>query len=100
VRVWIFSPCTIRRYLLDQNHEFRIDLLASEAPDLAVGDAVLAPLFRTEEGTAPIVTYRRLLFDLTPYAGQRVVLRFAYQQGSTTLVSGIDDVRLLATGAP
>lgn len=79
-------------------HQFRIDLLDPEAPDLALGDAVLAPLFRTEEGMAPIVNYQRLLFDLTPYAGQRVVLRFAHQQNPPVLVTGIDNVRLLATG--
>jgi hypothetical protein len=81
-----------------EKRQFRIDLLDPEAPDLAVGDEVLAPLFRTEEGTAPMVNYRRLLFDLTPYAGRRVVLRFAHHQEAFVLLSGIDNVRLLATG--
>ena len=80
------------------NHQFRIDLLDPDKPAFAAGDDVLAPLFRTEEGTAPIVNYRRLLFDLTPYAGRRVVLRFAHQQEMFALLTGIDNVRLLATG--
>jgi hypothetical protein len=43
--------------------------------------------------------YRRLLFDLMPYAGRRVVVRFAHNQISFTgMVSGIDNVRLLASG--
>lgn len=88
--------------LSEIGHQFRIDLLDPEVEeaDLAIGDAVLAPLFRTEEGSAPILNYRRLLFDLTPYAGRRVVLRFAHQQLPPALVTGIDNVRVLATGTP
>ena len=35
---------------------------------------------------------------LTPYAGRRVVLRFAHNQAGFGLVMGIDNVRVLATG--
>ena len=85
----------------DLSHQFRIDLLAPGTPTLAAGNEVLAPLFRTEAGDPTSSPYRRLLFDLTPYAGQRVILRFAYNQNSLGLVVGIDNVRLLATsGAP
>ena len=81
-----------------QSHQFRIDLLNPEAPALAVGDEVLAPLFRTEAGDPTHNPYRRLLFDLTPYAGRRVVLRFTQNQTLFGLLVGIDNVRLLATG--
>ena len=82
------------------SHQFRIDLMQPDAAPFAIGDEVLAPLFRTEAGDPPIIAYQRMLFDLTPYAGQRVVLRFIHNQDNFGMVSGIDNVRVLATGGP
>ncbi len=82
------------------SHQFRIDLMQPDTAPFAIGDEVLAPLFRTEAGDPPIIAYQRMLFDLTPYAGQRVVLRFIHNQDNFGMVSGIDNVRVLATGGP
>lgn len=59
---------------------------------------MLAPLYRTEVGDPLSHPYRRPLFDLTPYAGRRVVLRFTHNQAGPFMVTGIDNVRLLAAG--
>ena len=83
---------------LPLSNQFRIDLLTPGTSILASGSDVLAPLFCTEESGPLRTGYRRLLFDLTPYAGQRVVLRFALNQTGVLMVSGIDNVRVLATG--
>ncbi len=61
---------------------------------------MLERLFRMEVGDPPTSPYRRLLFDLTPYAGRRVVLRVTHNQSGPAMGTGIDNVRLLATGMP
>ncbi len=77
--------------------QFRIDVIKPTAAldSVAEGD-VLATVFRTETaGDAPRnLDPQTITFDLSPWAGQTVRLRFAQVDNMGPLRVGVDDVRL------
>jgi hypothetical protein len=85
------------------NQQYRIDVLRAGADPFSVapGD-VIATVFQTRVGDAPVLVPTRVTFDLSAFAGTTVRLRFAevdnqfYFQASVDNVA-IQSVRLLPT---
>jgi hypothetical protein len=80
------------------NQQYRVDILDPNAPvtSVAAGD-VLATVFRTEVGDPSVLGPTTISFDLTPYAGRTVRLRFAEVDNQGFLTAGVDDVRIVST---
>jgi len=84
------------------NQQYRVDILDPNAPvtSVAAGD-VLATVFRTEVGDPATLGPTTISFDLTPYAGRTVRIRFAEVDNQGFLTAGVDDVRIVSTaGTP
>ena len=77
------------------NQQFRIDLLNPSAPvdSLAEGE-VLATVFNTPPGDPTSLEPTVVTFDLSPWAGQTVRLRFANVNNLYALWTGVDDIYL------
>jgi hypothetical protein len=85
------------------NQQYRIDVLRATADPLstAPGD-VLATVFQTREGDPPSLAPTTVSFDLTPFAGMTVRIRFAEVDNQLFFNASVDNVviesvRLLPT---
>ena len=99
-----FTPNTLN-FNVEPNQQYRVDLLDPDAPvDSVDEDDILLELFRTEEGDPNTLAPTKLTFDLTPFAGRTVRLRFAVTVTEQVLNASVDDVKLetssLATATP
>jgi hypothetical protein len=85
-------PDTIN-YLQRPNQQFRADLLDPAAPP--DGDQVLANIYRTHNGD-PLQTngYIHLVYDVSPFAGRTVRLRFAEVDTVDCMSAGLDNVSM------
>src|SRR5207247_1021192 len=60
------------------NQQYRMDIMdPAAAPDSVASDDVLARVFRTEVTDPTVLAPTTITFDLTPFAGTTVRLRFA-----------------------
>jgi len=77
------------------NQQFRIDLMTTASPidSLAPGD-IKANIFHTSPGDPAIRAVAPVTFDLSPWAGQTVRLRFAGADNIGPLRVGVDDIKL------
>jgi hypothetical protein len=82
-----------------QNQQFRIDVMRAGAPleSLEPGD-VLLNVFQTGSGAPQVMKPTKLMADLTPFAGQTVVLRVAVAAHQELLNAGIDAVQITGPG--
>lgn len=81
------------------NHQMRLDLLDPGAEVTSVADEdVLAMIFRTEANDPAKLEPKAMSYDLSPWAGQTVRLRFAHVDSLGGHYIGIDNVRLVPTG--
>jgi hypothetical protein len=89
-----FSPDTLS-YLGEPNQQYRIDIMDPAAPVDSVdpGD-VFATVFRTMPGDPISKPYTPLTFDLTPFAGQTVRLRFAEVDNQLRFQASVDMVHI------
>ena len=85
------------------NQQYRVDVLRATADptSTAPGD-VLATVFQTREGDPPSLPPTRISFDLTPFAGMTVRIRFAEVDNQLFFNASVDNVviqsvRLLPT---
>jgi hypothetical protein len=77
------------------NQQFRMDVLKPGAPPRSVENRhVLKRVYRTEEDDPNQRSYRTVRANLTPFAGERVRLRFAVVVNQAPLVVGIDSVAI------
>jgi hypothetical protein len=60
---------------------------------VAPGD-ILANVFRTTPASPPILAPTLITFDLTPFAGQTIRLRFAEVDNQNFFPAAVDDVRI------
>jgi hypothetical protein len=82
-------------FTVDPNQQYRIDLLKPAADPFSVASSdVLATLFRTNPGDPLTLAPTTKTFDLTPYAGQTVRLRFAEVDNRSFLLASVDNVRI------
>jgi hypothetical protein len=89
-----FTPATLAASV-DPNQQFRMDVLKPGAPIKSVnGDDVLKRVYRTDRGDPDNRGFRKITANLTPFAGQRVRLRFAVVVTEDVLNAAIDAVRV------
>jgi hypothetical protein len=97
-----YSPNTLdagspmpRRRGAQANQQYRIDLLKPSAPRGSVAGAdILKTLFRTRHGDPRKLKPKRLRFNVSKFAGQKVRLRFAEVDNRSYLHAGTDAVKL------
>ncbi|HEX3360586.1 MAG TPA: hypothetical protein VHS74_06290 [Solirubrobacterales bacterium] len=83
-----------------RNQQFRIDVMKAGAPLESLDPAdVLVNVFRTAPGAPQVMKPTKLTADLTPFAGQTVLLRIAVAAHQETLNAGVDEVRITGTGS-
>jgi hypothetical protein len=77
------------------NQQFRMDVLEAGAPIKSLQNAdILERVYRTDVGDPNRRSYRRITANLTKYAGERVLLRFAVVVTEAPLNVGIDAVKV------
>ena len=77
------------------NQQYRIDIMRPHVPVTSMRPAhILANVFRTEAGDSLKIKPTNFSFDLTPFAGSTVRLRFAEVDNQGPLVASVDDVRI------
>ncbi len=82
-----------------QNVQFRVDVMDPAAPvDSLAPRHILDTVFRTTPGDPLVLGPRSVAFDLSPWAGQTVRLRFAQVDNTGPLRVVIDDVKLDPAG--
>ena len=92
------TPATLD-WAQEPNQQYRVDILKPSADPFSVAPAdVLARVFRTEEGDPQTLDPTRMTFDLSPYAGQTVRLRFAAVAGQGCFPASVDDIERADTG--
>jgi hypothetical protein len=77
------------------NQQYRIDVLRATAdPTSTAPSDVLANVFQTREGDPPSLPPTTISFDLTPFAGMTVRIRFAEVDNQFFFQASVDDVRI------
>lgn len=77
------------------NQQYRIDLLKPGAPRASIaGGDIVKTLFRTRHGDPRTLRPKKLTFNLTRFAGDKLRLRFAEVDNQFYLHAGVDAVRL------
>jgi hypothetical protein len=82
------------------NQQFRIDVMRAGAPleSLEPSD-VLLNVFQTAPGAQQVMKPTKLTADLTPFAGQTVVLRVTVAANQEVFNAGVDEVQITSPGA-
>ena len=84
----------------EPNQQFRVEIMDASAPVTSTSPKhVLATVFQTEPDDPSTIAPRTVSFDLSPWAGERVRIRFAQVDNSGPLRAGIDDVRIERIGS-
>jgi hypothetical protein len=82
-----------------QNQQFRIDVMRAGAPLESLEPAdVLMNVFQTAPGAPRVMKPTKLTADLTPFAGQTVMLRIAVAVNQEVLNAGVDEVEITGSG--
>jgi hypothetical protein len=88
-----FTPNTLDPHQKKPNQQYRVDLLKPGADPFSVKkDDILANIFRTEVGDPNVLDPTRITYDLTPFAGQTVRLRFAEVDNQDIFLASVDAV--------
>lgn len=89
-----FTPATLD-FTADPNQQYRVDVMDPSAPvdSVAPGD-VLANLFQTNVGDPASLAPTTMTFDLTPFAGRTVRLRFAEVDNQFFFQASVDAVAI------
>jgi len=81
------------------NQQYRVDVMRPSAGAFSVKrDDVLATVFRTDAGDDQTLDPTPVTFDLTPFAGKTVRLRFAEVDNMSNFRASVDDVRVKSEG--
>jgi hypothetical protein len=81
------------------NQQFRIDVMRAGSPLESLDPSdVLLNVFQTAPGGPTVMKPTKLTADLTPFAGQTVVLRIAVAAHQELLNAGIDEVQITSPG--
>jgi hypothetical protein len=82
------------------NQQFRIDVMRAGAPleSLEPSD-VLLNVFQTAPGAPQVMKPTKLTADLTPFAGQTVMVRITVAANEEVFNAGIDEVQVTSPGA-
>ena len=75
------------------NQQYRIDVMKTSAADFSTSPAdVLANVLQTKLGDPRVLAPTPVTFDLTPFAGQTVRLRFAAAVRNSNFNAGVDEL--------
>jgi hypothetical protein len=92
-----FTPNTLD-FTADRNQQYRVDLLKPSANPFSVSsNAILRRLFRTKVGDPNTLAPQRRTYNLTPYAGETVRLRFAEVDNQFFFLASTDEVKVKST---
>jgi len=95
------TPSTLDYTPGSQNQQYRVDILEPSADPFSVAPAdVLAPIFRTDPGEPSTLDPTPLTFNLSPYAGQTVRLRFAEVDNQGCFSGSVDDIDVRTQAEP
>ncbi len=91
----------IEREEAESNQQVRVDVLKGGSSPTSLDPAdILTTLYATKEGDARQIPWTHLAADLTPFAGQKVILRVAAVAGWYYLNVGADAVSITSPVAP
>jgi hypothetical protein len=102
-RAGLFATPPTLDYTVSPNQQYRVDVLRPTADPASTASAdVLATVFQTQVGDPSRLAATRISFDLTPFAGTTVRIRFAAVENQFFFEASVDDVviqsaRLLPT---
>jgi hypothetical protein len=83
---------------LDEQH-YRIDLVSASAPVGSMAmEHVLANIFQGHANDPSRLQPTEVTFDLSPWAGQTIRLRFAAADNQGPLRAGVDNIRFERLG--
>jgi hypothetical protein len=89
------APPSLDHRVSPPNEQLRVDIVDVGAPLLSVaGDDVLANVLQTKPGDPAQLGPRTVSFDLSPWDGRTVRLRFAEVDNDGPVRAVVDDVRL------
>jgi hypothetical protein len=92
-RASAFSAPATLDYTVSPNQQYRIDIMKPSAPvQSVVATDVLANVFQTKPGDALTLAPTQKSFDLSPFAGQTVRIRFAEVDNQGVFNAGVDAV--------
>jgi hypothetical protein len=94
-----FTPGTFE-FDTELNQQFRVDVMAPNAPLDDMRSGVLLPVYRTEPGDPVTSDYRTIVVSLRQFAGQVVRLRFAEVDNLSNFLVGIDRVTVARHAGP
>lgn len=96
-----FSTPDTLDYNVRPNQQYRVDILKPSADPFSVDPAdVLDSVYRTEVGDPNTLEPTPMTFDLSPYAGQTVRLRFAEVDNQSNFRASVDDIQVTTTLQP
>jgi hypothetical protein len=82
----------------EPNQQYRVDIMRPGGPvDSVAPQDVLATVFRTNVGDPLTMAPTNMTFDLSPFAGQTVRLRFAEAVNQNYFSAGVDNVNVAST---
>jgi len=89
-----FSGTTSSQDAINEEQQYRVDLVAAGAPvDTTADAAVLTTIFLTKPGDPAHLDPTEMTIDLSKWEGQTVRLRFAVGQNQAPLRAGVDAIR-------
>jgi hypothetical protein len=89
-----FSAATSSQDAINDEQQYRVDLVAAGAPvDTTADAAVLATIFMTKPADSAHLDPTEVTVDLSKWEGQTVRLRFAVGQNQAPLRAGVDAIR-------
>ncbi len=100
VNAGVFSASgTSGRDTLGDEQQYRVDLVSPAAPTTSTAKGeLLATIFQGRPGDPSRQQPTEVTFDLSPWAGQTVRLRFASADNQGPLRAGVDDIRFERIG--
>jgi hypothetical protein len=79
---------------MSDEQQYRIDLVSASAPaDSMAKEHLLASIFQGRPGDSSRLPPTEVTFDLSPWEGQTVRLRFASADNQGPLRAGVDNIR-------
>ncbi|HET7481041.1 MAG TPA: calcium-binding protein [Rubrobacteraceae bacterium] len=90
-----FSTPDTLDYSTGANQQYRVDILKPSADPFSVDPAdILDSVYRTNAGDPNTLEPTPMTFDLSPYAGQTVRLRFAGVESQFFFRASVDDIKV------
>ena len=91
------SPATLD-YTVTPNQQYRVDVMRPTASPFSVAPSdILEALYQTTTSSPGTLAPTTMTFDLSAFAGQTVLLRFAEADNQGCFLAGVDNVQIAST---